>query len=173
MKIAGNEVKEITRDTAQVGCTKVTRAEAEALLAEMNNVPIPKSFLTPGPEYSEYVAFTLASESTGWLSVSTKDNSQYYENGTFGDFRTASLCLSKERAKELLSFLSEQLNPSNSKYIIEYRFRDNEFVKNDTWARSGNAGANREFNLFEAAEKEAKAQEKIMGSRYEYRVRAI
>lgn len=26
MKIAGNEVKGVTRDTAQVGCTKVTRA---------------------------------------------------------------------------------------------------------------------------------------------------
>ena len=44
MKIAGNEVHEITRDTAYVGCTKVTRAETLALLAEMDKEPEKKFF---------------------------------------------------------------------------------------------------------------------------------
>jgi hypothetical protein len=170
MKIAGNEVKEITRDTAQVGCTKVTRAEAEALLAEMNSVPIIRSFLIPGPEYSEHIAFVLASKGTGWLAASTKIDPQYYENGGFGDFHSASFCLTKEMAKELLTFLSKMLSTRVFKYIIEYRYADG---LNDSWERSGNIGARGEFDTFEAAQAEVKKQQEFMGTRYEYRARAI
>src|SRR6267154_2518302 len=135
--IAGTTVTEITRDTAQVGCTKVTRAEAEALLAEMNKIPVIKGFLRPGPEYPDFVGFTLRDKISGWLAASNNPDAEYYGNGGF-ELKSASFCLRNSHAEELLRFLAEQLNFKVSgaqKFIIEYQTKKNG-VPNYNWERS-------------------------------------
>lgn len=39
MKVGNYEVKNVTRGSAEVGCTKVTKAEVEAVLAAMKAAP--------------------------------------------------------------------------------------------------------------------------------------
>jgi hypothetical protein len=177
MEIAGHAVEVITRDSARVGCTKVTRAEAEALLAEMNKIPVSKPFLTPGPEYSEYVALTLSDKFTGWLAASKNANDAYYSTGTgFGDFKSVSLCLSNERARQVLDFLAEQLGleveKPGQKYIIEYRQKRSDDTWSE-WRRSSNKGSSEEFNFLSVANEEARKQQSNLGPWYEYRARAI
>lgn len=101
MKIAGHDVTEVTRESAKVGCTRVTLAEAEKLVAEMKDVPI--QFVHEGYEYmsksdSRFANFTLCDGRSGFVNV---ENYRHY------DSTKANMCLNRGRAKELLTFLQD------------------------------------------------------------------
>jgi hypothetical protein len=107
MVIAGHKVELVTRNSARIGCAEVTRADAEMLLAEMNNTPVTPPFLQSGPKYADYVAFCLS------CLASSKEiclGGNFHGNGGFGDYHSVSLCLKNERAQELLKFLAQQLD---------------------------------------------------------------
>ena len=123
MKVAGHEVKNVTRDSAEIGYTKVTKAEAEAVLEAMKNAPIPGDFKITN-EFSttgKYVNFRITNSQTGWLSVSREEKG--YPSDGFVN-KSASFCLSKEHAEKLLRFLAEQLGYGLTtpapKYRIEF-----------------------------------------------------
>lgn len=176
LRIAGTPVTEITRDTAQVGCTKVTRAEAEALLKEMDKVPQHRDFEITHEscmDTGSYINFSIRNRSCGWLATSENPNASVPSVGYSA--LAAFFCLEAERAEKLLKFLVEQLgyvaykraDKPNQKFIIEYQRRD------QPWERTGNLGANGEFDSLESAAHEAEKQEREMGSEYKYRARAL
>lgn len=105
-KIGQHEVTEIKRDAAQVGCTRVTRAEVEQLLKQMDSAPVP-GFIENWESNSEYVKFTLRDEDTGWSSGSVRA-ADGYGNTPFS-LRSVSFCLRHERAQKLFEFLGGAL----------------------------------------------------------------
>lgn len=175
MRIANNEVTDITRETAQVGCTKVTRQEAEMLLQEMDKkVPEQKNFEIQAEETvsGDYLNFSIKHHNCGWLASRDEINAGYPGSGF--STRSAFFCLEKDRAEKLMRFLAGQLNltvsnPDSQKYVIEFRYTDT----TSDWMRSGNRGANGEFDSFETVHREVSKQQEAMGSRYEYRARAV
>jgi len=179
MKIAGYDVEVITHESAKVGCTNVTRAEAEALLAEMNKIPT-SPFLQPGPESPQYVSFSLVHKGTGWLAASEKiknaRKNDYAVYG-FGNYHSVSLCLSNRQAEDLLKFLTDQLGyvayklsetlscitpAKQQKWAIEYS------VDGQNQGRTGNKGATEEFTSYAQAQAIAEHEEREMGTRYRY-----
>jgi hypothetical protein len=188
MKIAGYDVELITRETAKVGCTIVTRAEAEALLEEMNKIPV-----TPKREEIEklprsdsgFLSFAIRFGGDGWVSVSRNKNSDGHRNdadGTTGYNNAAAFfCLRPERAEKLLKFLTEQLGyvayplplfggcarRSRGQFVIHYSYGGQK------QGRTGNEYAREEFTSFEAAQAIAEQQEREMGSAYKYWVEEL
>lgn len=173
MKVAGHEVKNVTRDSAEIGCTKVTKAEAEAVLEAMKNAHIPDDFKITN-EFSttgKYVNFRITNPQTGWISVSREEKG--YPSDGFVN-KSASLCFSKEHAEKLLRFLAEQLGygltrpmtpgvtGTADRYKIEYRYAKG------NWQRSGNRDSSGIYTYDEAIRRAAE-QQRIMGSSHEYR----
>lgn len=117
MKIAQHEVAEITRETAQVGCTRVTLQEAEALVAAMKAAPEPPRLkITKGKPASDgFTIFSMSSKYTGWLAVSDKEGLTYetiygntLANSGFGN-KTVVFCLHNEDAEALYQYLKKDL----------------------------------------------------------------
>lgn len=106
-KIGQHEVTEIKRDAAQVGCTKVTRAEVEELLKKMDSAPVARNFeIVDAGSYDRFTKFTIHTEDFGSISASEEKDAEY--GGPFG-FRSASFCLRPERAQALFNFLGGAL----------------------------------------------------------------
>jgi len=113
--IAGTTVTEITRETAQVGCTKVTRAEAEALLAEMNKIP-EDNFKVWMPaeannQDSRWVNLCVSSD-TGWFAASEDSQASYYKTDRGFRQKFFAMCVTRDHAEKLLRFLAKQLGLS-------------------------------------------------------------
>lgn len=109
MKIADHQVTGITQTSAKVGCTRVTIAEAKALVEAMLSAkPV---FVEEGYAYDcnghrsriglstqKYASFTLDTNGEeGWLSAGDAHH--------FGEHTRAKFCLNRERAGELMVFL--------------------------------------------------------------------
>lgn len=175
MRIANNEVTNITRETAQVGCTKVTRQEVEVLLQEMNKIPETKDFevLDSRTIHSTgFVCINVNHGDHGWIGVSEDAQATMPDGPQAYKWRSAFLCLRTTYAEKLLRALAQQLNltvSSSQKYIIEYQYTD----PRSDWMRSGNKRASGEFDSFEMAQREVSKQQEFMGNRYEYRAKAI
>jgi hypothetical protein len=113
LQIAGNPLTEVTRETAKIGCTKVTRAEAVALLAEMDKAPARDDFdigkmpcMDP-----EFFNFFIRHEGSGWVSVNMRRDGwdRLHDNATGYGNHAAFFCLEIPRAEKLLKFLAENL----------------------------------------------------------------
>lgn len=154
MKIATHEVKNVTRDGAEVGCTKVTKAEVEALLEEMKKVPVAKDFeITLLPGDASYLNFIIRHQGTGWVGVS--ENQEAFQYSFMYGNKSAGFCLERTgKAEKLLRFLAEQLGytvtaKESGKYIVELLGGDS------NWMRSSNAGG---VYSFEEATRLSKSQ---------------
>lgn len=181
--IGGNNVTEITRDTAQVGCTRVTRAEAEALLAEMNKVPETKDFeISRDTKDKYFLTFSIRHSRGGWLN--TQEDAHASDPVSGYSAQVAFFCLENSNAEKLLKFLTEQLGyvayklsttsaGAPQKYVIEFRTKRNG-IGQGNWSRSGNKSAALEFSSLAEATAEAERQTRTMGPEfYEYRARPI
>ncbi len=132
LRIAGNQVTDVTRDSAQVGCTKVTRAEAEALLAKMNDAANKLDFhievpAVAGMMASEWFNLTIASESYGgWFAASEDARATYY--GTDRGFRNRflAMCVRRSDAEKLCRFLGTQLG-----LRFQTAFNPSGYIKDD------------------------------------------
>ena len=113
LKIGGqHEVTEIKRDAAQVGCTRVTRAEVEQLLKEMDSAPKSYSEFTIEKEPASttgYTRLTLRRDFSGFAAGSSDVNSVYDCESTGFDIRALHMCLSRENAQKLFEFLGGAL----------------------------------------------------------------
>ena len=167
-KIAEHRVTGVTRDTAQVGCTKVTRADVEKLLKNMDAASVKKNFeiQIEGGSDPDYTRLNIQHSGTGWLSASASEHDGYYKPGGFGTFKSVSMCLNRAQAEKVVKVLADQLRYSLSaqKYIIEYR---EDFTR--VWKRSSNAFASKEFSSIEEASRVAAENQRGMGGSYEYR----
>ena len=65
MNIGGHEIKDVTRNSAKVGCTTVTRDQVQGLLDHMNDVPEQEFPVMPLGEYS-YTAAIEACRDRFW-----------------------------------------------------------------------------------------------------------
>lgn len=112
MKIANHEVTSITKETAQVGCTKVTLAEAEALVEAMKTAEPDFEFVSAGTSL-DYVKFMLYTKYTGFVATARKERVAYddmYAHTKNGfDNHSVAFCLRKEQAKDLYEFLKKEL----------------------------------------------------------------
>lgn len=108
-KIGQHEVTEIKRDAAQVGCTRVTRAEVEQLLKQMDSAPREYDFNIKlrGEKPTEYLNFDIRHEHTGWVSASENKDTPHVGGG-YGN-RSAGFCLEKPQAQKLFEFLGGAL----------------------------------------------------------------
>lgn len=164
MKVGNYEVKNVTRESAEVGCTKVTKAEVEAVLKAMNEKPLLRDFeIEKLPNYNEFLNFTIRNSSTGWIATSevqeANDKGARYVN------KSAFFCLEYRRAEKLLRFLAEGLGFTVSKpeaYIVEFSF------ENSPWSRSGNKTCSGTYP-FDEAKRLAEKEQAMMGSGYRYR----
>jgi hypothetical protein len=107
-KIGQHEVTEIKRDAAQVGCTRVTRAEVEQLLKEMDSAPVYHEFtIEKVRSGSNYIKFSIRREEPGWNSASEDVNANYGA-GLFN--KTSShFCLHLKDAHKLFEYLGGAL----------------------------------------------------------------
>jgi len=187
MKISGNEVNEITHDEAKVGCTRVTRLDVEALLAEMNKVPIKEVFdfkiTSQNNSITDYVSFRINEDHDGWASPSYNHGAKYYGGNPtgFANVLSLSLCLSLQKAEKLMRFLAEKLgffvekdvqkdmSKDAPKYVIEVRYKVG--LQWSHWTRYNYV--NIALNSFSAAVGEVSRLKDCMGDAYEYRVKAI
>jgi hypothetical protein len=178
MEIGGYQVEVITRDSAKVGCTKVTRAEALALLAEMNSIPEAEEFqitLQQDNKDKSWVTFTVNNRRDGWISPSPLSDASYY--GRPWDQKSAGFCLRRLYAEKLLQFLAQQLG------YVAYKLSETSVgsttTKQQKWAieyscgghyqgRTGNKGATGEFLVRAQAQAIAEQQEREMGPGYKY-----
>ena len=122
LKIAGqHEVTEIKRDAAQVGCTRVTRAEVEQLLKEMDSAPqsFPELTIESVNNAYDFIRLTLRRDTPGFAHGSEDADSKYSATAAF-DIRALHLCLHRAKAQQLFEFLGGALgyysfrtNPGN------------------------------------------------------------
>lgn len=106
MKIAGHDVTEVTRESAKVGCTRVTLAEAEKLVAEMR---ASKTFVIEGYHFYPNSTFLSSRDSAKFTLCGSLS-----EPAIIGDLEadTMTICkarvnISRFQAKELLTFLQD------------------------------------------------------------------
>lgn len=125
-KIGQHEVTEIKRDAAQVGCTKVTRAEVEELLKKMDSAPRERKFLVErsGERKSEFVNFIIRNPQAGWVSAS--EQFDFSHNSATYLSQSAGFCLITAQAQELFEFLGgalghESYSPENQQYKIKFQ----------------------------------------------------
>ena len=117
LKIGGqHEVTEIKRDAAQVGCTRVTRAEVEQLLKEMDSAPREYDFEIESvpAQCSGFLNFNIRNTNPGWIAATEKADAERGMGG-FG-VRMASFCLNSQNAEKLFKFLADELGYYISKY---------------------------------------------------------
>jgi hypothetical protein len=158
-QIGPHSVTEVTRETAKVGCTKVTRTDVEKLLKQMDAAPKEFDFeIEPELSGGEYINFNIRHHGGGWIAAS--EDSKAQRTG----FRhcSAFFCLDKQKATKLLDFLSTQLGKSQ-KYIIEYYEGDGK------WRRSSNVRTHGEFSTLREASAAAANEETTIGNPYRYR----
>jgi len=111
IQVAGNEVTDVTRDTAQVGCTKVTRAEVEAVLKAMDRAPEIKDFEInlADAHGNGYLVFQIRNDDYGWLGVSEIPTASHPDGPGAYKWKAGFFCISKNRAEKLLKFLAENV----------------------------------------------------------------
>lgn len=117
-KIGQHEVTEIKRDAAQVGCTRVTRAEVEQLLKQMDSAPRNYNFEieSVSNQCNGFLNFNVRNTESGWIAAAEKVDA---ERGTGGfGVRMASFCLNSSNAEKLFKYLADKLGYSVFKYPV-------------------------------------------------------
>jgi hypothetical protein len=110
--ISGNTVTEVTRDSAKVGCTEVSRQDVETLLKSMDaakpsfEIYPDESWRGTPYDFSTHVYFTIRKSKGGF--VATDHNADVTHAKGYGA-KVASFALHRENAFVFLNYLAAAL----------------------------------------------------------------
>lgn len=117
--IAGNTVTEVTKTSAKVGCTKVTREDLETLLKSMDSAR-PEFEIVDGEKTykdSNWFHFTMRGEQSGggWFRAS-----ESLEGSLSGGWtnRSVEIMVENKVAAQLLQYLAKRLGYEVQKIYI-------------------------------------------------------